>query len=331
MKRCYLPLLPLFLLLCHSVAAQQYPEMPEARRLRYLQPPAEGKVRMVLDTDTWNEIDDQFALVYALLSPRRLQLEAVYAAPFLNGRSSSAEDGMEKSYEEILRVMERMNTPAEGLVYKGSRAFLQSTINPVPSPAADDLIEKALASPDDAPLYVVAVGAITNVASAILKEPEIVKKMVVIWLGGDAPAWSNRPEFNLQQDVLAASVVMDSGVPFVQVPCEPVASHLLTSVPEMEQHVKGKGPVGDYLFEIFEDYRKGRYAWSKVIWDMAAVAWLTQPEALRTEVIHSPILSADKVTWGFDNNRHFIGMVKSLNRDAIFGDFFNKLNAASRK
>ncbi|MBE0698068.1 MAG: nucleoside hydrolase, partial [Anaerolineaceae bacterium] len=39
---------------------------------------------MVLDTDTYNEIDDQFAVVYALLSPEQLQVEALYAAPFTN-------------------------------------------------------------------------------------------------------------------------------------------------------------------------------------------------------------------------------------------------------
>ncbi|MFC1725309.1 hypothetical protein ACFL4T_06755 [candidate division KSB1 bacterium] len=47
----------------------------------YSEPPA-GRVRMVLDTDTYNEIDDQFAVVYSLISPERLNVEAIYAAPF---------------------------------------------------------------------------------------------------------------------------------------------------------------------------------------------------------------------------------------------------------
>ena len=34
------------------------------------------KVRMVLDTDTYNEIDDQFALVYAPPCPEKLNVEA---------------------------------------------------------------------------------------------------------------------------------------------------------------------------------------------------------------------------------------------------------------
>ena len=74
--------------------AQSFPKLTEAQRLALLQPPAERPVPMVLDTDTYNEIDDQFALVYSLISPQQLDLEAVYAAPFHNQRSTSPADGM---------------------------------------------------------------------------------------------------------------------------------------------------------------------------------------------------------------------------------------------
>src|SRR3712207_2962700 len=96
-----------------------FPTLSPERRMRLLEPPA-GKVRMVLDTDTYNEIDDQFALVYALLSQDRLDVEAIYAAPFHNERSSGPEDGMLRSYDEILRVLERLGRPAEGWVHHGS-------------------------------------------------------------------------------------------------------------------------------------------------------------------------------------------------------------------
>ena len=72
---------------------------------RLLAIPGPGRVRAVLDTDTYNEIDDQYAVAYSLLSPERLSIEAIYAAPFVNDRSPSAAVGMEKSYEEILRLL----------------------------------------------------------------------------------------------------------------------------------------------------------------------------------------------------------------------------------
>ena len=137
---------------------------------------------MVLDTDTYNEIDDQFALVYAAL-PEKLNVEAVYAAPFTNDRSTGPGDGMEKSYEEILRLLERLHMDAEGFVYRGSTDYL-SRGKPQRSAAVDDLIRRAVAAPDDDPLYVVAVGAIANVAAALLLEPDLVRKIVVVWLVG---------------------------------------------------------------------------------------------------------------------------------------------------
>ena len=148
-----------------------FPTISEATRLARLQPPT-GKVRMVLDTDTYNEIDDQFAVVQALLSPDKLSVEAIYAAPFLNSRSSSAGDGMEKSYEEILRLLSRLDVSPDNFAYRGAADFLANYAQPQDSPAVRDLIARAMASDDD-PLYVVAIGAITNVASAILIEPKI--------------------------------------------------------------------------------------------------------------------------------------------------------------
>ena len=54
----------LFMLICIIIlwtpltTAQTYPKLEESYRLKLLEPPS-GKVRMVLDTDTYNEIDDQ--------------------------------------------------------------------------------------------------------------------------------------------------------------------------------------------------------------------------------------------------------------------------------
>ena len=53
---------------------------PEERKKRLSLP--KGKLTCVIDSDTYNEVDDQFAISYALLSPERLDVKAVYAAPF---------------------------------------------------------------------------------------------------------------------------------------------------------------------------------------------------------------------------------------------------------
>jgi len=60
-----------------------------------------SKIDVVLDTDAYNEIDDQFAIAYMFGNRQKLNIKAIYAAPFHNGKSSGPKDGMEKSYDEI--------------------------------------------------------------------------------------------------------------------------------------------------------------------------------------------------------------------------------------
>ena len=303
--------------------AQNYPHITESVRLNRLQQP-EGKVRMVLDTDTYNEIDDQFALAYAYLSKDKIQLEAVYAAPYFNDRSSGPGEGMEKSYQEILRLLKMLGKSPEGFAYRGSDRYLEDVSKPVRSDAALDLIKKATAASPDDPLYVVTVGCITNIASAILIEPEIIKNIIVVWLGGNSLDWPHQKEFNLMQDVKAAQVVLNSGVPIVIMPCQPIVSHFHTTIPELTYYLKGKNKLSDYLLQSTVEYSGGHEAWSKVIWDVTAVAWLVNPEWIPTNLEHSPILT-DQVTYSKDHSRHFIRMATSLDRDAIFRDLFSKL------
>ena len=153
----------------------EFPKIPNDVMLKKLEPPT-GKVSMVLDTDTYNEIDDQFAVIYAVLS-EQIEVEAIHAAPFFNSRSSGPGDGMERSYEEILRVLDRLNYQHKDFVFRGPSSYLPHPDQPVESDAASHLIELAMADRDE-PLYVAAIGAITNVASAILMEPRIIERIV---------------------------------------------------------------------------------------------------------------------------------------------------------
>lgn len=305
------------------VQAQTAALLTSDQRLQMLRPVERRPVRMVLDTDTYNEIDDQFALVYSLLSPE-LKVEAVYAAPFHNRRSSGPGDGMEKSYEEILRILQKIGLERERFAFRGSPDYLRDLERPHRSPAALDLVARARRSSSEDPLYVVAVGAITNVASALLIDPAIIKNIVLVWLGGNGHDWPHQREFNFRQDLNASRLIFDSGVPLVQLPCTPVVTHFTTTVPEMEHYLSGQGEIAEYLLRIFKEYRKDHFGWSKVLWDMTAVAWLVNPDWLPSDVLHTPIVT-DQYTLSLDRSRHFMRAVNFVRRDPIFRDFFTKL------
>lgn len=302
---------------------KRFPNISDELRIRRLTPP-KGKINMVLDTDAFNEIDDQFAIVYALLSKDKINLKAIYAAPFHNNMSEGPKDGMEKSYEEILRILQRMDEPHDAFVFRGSERYLSNINEPVDSEAVRDLIAKAMAASEEEPLYVVAIGAITNIASAILLEPRIIEKIVVVWLGGHALWWPDTTEFNLAQDVLSAQVLFDCGVPMVLIPVLGVSSHLITTLPEINTYVKGRGAIGDFLAMRFENCHDDHYGYSRVIWDISVIAYLVNPAAVHTHLIHSPILT-DQVTWSEDKNRHLIRYASFIKRDMVYQDLFTRL------
>ncbi len=286
--------------------------------------PRPGLVRAVLDTDTYNEIDDQFALVQALLSPDRIALEAIYAAPFHNKRSTDPGDGMDKSYDEILRLLARLGRSPAGFAFRGVRDYVGRAKEARDADAVDDLIARARAGSPRDPLYVVAIAAISNVASALLKAPDIADKVVVVWLGGHALDWPDTREFNLRQDVGGAQVLFDSGAPLVLVPCMGVTSHLHSTVPEIERYVEPNGDIGRFLAARFKEYSDDHFGWSKEIWDMAPVAWLINPDWAPTVVVQTPILT-DQVTWSVDRTRAPMRYATFVKRDPILRDFFSKL------
>lgn len=294
----------------------------------------EGKIRVVIDTDTYNEIDDVYALAYGLSVKNKIQVEAIYAAPFFNGRVDSIADGVEHSYEQIQKILPMLHREdLKNQVYRGCVGYLKDEKTPQESPAVKNLIQLAQETPDGEILYVACLAAITDVASALLAEPSIAKKIVVVWLGGHAYHFKDNREFNLIQDVAAARVVFGSGVPMVQIPCWGVTSHLLTTEPELRQCLNGKSQIGTYLYDITCTIAKEQEGkcWSRSIWDLSVMMWLAGPERCMTQhLIRSPVVSYEG-TYGEDHTRHMIMVVDWIDRDQVFADFFKVLENLDRE
>ncbi len=90
--------------------------------------------------------------------------------------------------------------------------------------------------------------------------------------------------------------------------------------------MRGRGAIGDYLVDIVKGYHEVHVGWSKVIWDIATIAYLINDRWIPTELVHSPLLT-DQVTWSVDRSRHLIRYANYIHRDPIFRDLFNKLAA----
>lgn len=297
--------------------------MTDEIRLNRLKRPVKFPVNMILDTDTYNEVDDQFALAYCALKKDKINLIAAYAAPFQNSRSTSAGDGMEKSYNEIGKVLNKTDSTIP--YYRGSNNFLKDEKTPEDSDAARDLINRAMALSEGEFLYVGAIGCITNIASAILLEPRIIDKIVLVWLGGHAFWWGDAWEFNMGQDIAASRVVLDSGVPLILIPAEGGSSSLKISWPELQYYLKGKSQLADMLYEnVMNEMEQATGAWTRVIWDIACPTWLAGVSYFRDVIMPAPVLSYD-YNYSFKPYRHMISMATNIERDEIFTDVFETI------
>ena len=288
-----------------------------------------GPVDVVVDTDTFNEIDDQYALAYLIKKEKKLKLKAIYAAPFYNNKSISPEDGMERSYEEIFRILSLMKRDdLKSIVYRGSTDYLPSETEPVISDAAKHLVDLASGYTSENQLYIIALGAITNIASALLLKPEIKEKIVVIWLGGHAHDWHTNLEFNLHQDITAARIVFDCGMPVVSLTGSGVVSSFTTCGPELEYWLRGKNELCDYLVDATTAYaleNGGLATWTRPIWDVTGVAWLLDETFMYDRLEPSPIFGYNHY-YSFDKTRHPIRYVYHIERDALFKDLFETLS-----
>lgn len=355
-----------------------FPRVGTTDRAAMLAPPT-GPVRVVVDTDAANEIDDQLALAWALLSPERITVEAIVAEPYsfahyrqglieatraldeaddesgstmiddvsswarrLRESGIAPEDlelvgpaeGMERSFDEICQVLAKLGRAADGLVHRGSAGYLPGAEVPVESEGVRRIIECAMV-PADGPLYILAIGCVTNVASALLLEPRIASRIVVVWTSGypTTVARSNRASLNLVQDPHASRLLFDSGVPLVYLPGFHVGAQLRISLQEVETYVRGQGAIGDYLHHLYTHNPihaqraitdlTGR-TW--VMWDMINVAWVIEPQWVPTEPVPTPALDAD-LSWLPRPGAPKMREAFAVDRDEIFRDFYRKLAA----
>lgn len=287
-------------------------------------PSKEKPRRVILNTDAHNEIDDQMAIVHTLLSPE-LKVEGIVAAHYGTHTHS---DSMERSYNEILHLLELMGMCNRVKVLKGAPLALENPDKPQKSEGAEFIIDCAKSSSE--PLYVAFLGPLTDMASAYLLAPEIAENVVVLWIGG---GWwpTGGPEFNAFNDWIAVNVVFSSLLPLVQYP-RSTYRMMRVGVAEMERFVMGKGAIGDYLVSLFKSWRittpTPRKWW--VYGDSPAVGTMINPQWGYYTKLPAPSFKNDLSYESVSTSREFEVCVE-VTAGEIFADFFGKLNDFAKR
>lgn len=279
------------------------------------------KINVILDTDIYNECDDQFALAYLIKSQDMFNIEAITIAPYSHAtRNVSVIEGQELSYNEVIKISEWLNFDIKDKVFKGSMDYLQNGYYEN-NPAVNKIIEVAL---ENEKTYILAIGAITNIALAIKKEPKIIDRIEIIWLGGNEIEYKDNLEYNFKQDIKAVKVVFNSKVKLTILPCKNVISKLKIDIDTLKEKLGNKSKLCNYLIDRF--YNDGYHGIQeeRVIWDISVIAYLINKNWFTFKQISCPNIKTD-TSYELTSNEHKIRMVNYVDVNEVFKDLFEKI------
>lgn len=292
--------------------------------------PDQKRIRMIIHTDCKNEADDQFALAHHLLTPKFI-VRGIVAGHFdLGGKMYKSGKSATASLEEVKKVLELMDA-TEYPVFLGAQVPLSDEHTPIESEGARFIIEEAMRD-DPHPLYIACQGAVTDIASALLMKPEIAHRMTAVWIGGGAYPKGGF-EFNVQQDIAAANVLMKSEMPIWQIPSD-VYRQMSVSLSELQLNVEPCGSIGKYLFEqmleVNEDAADIPYWPNGETWGLGDSPTIgvfledpNNPELF--EELPAPTISYEDMSYSFGQPRRKIRVYHKINPRLILDDMFAKL------
>ena len=292
--------------------------------------PSKKQIRVIIDTDTKAEADDQFAIVHALLTPK-FQIKGLIGAHF---GAQAGKGAMELSCGECRRLTALMGLEDEVPVYEGARTAVSKDGSYEYSPGARLIVQEALLD-HEAPLFVVFQGPITDLACAYLAHPEIAGRLTAIWIGG-GPYPDGGWEFNMLNDIVAANIIFKSEIDLWQVPMD-VYGKMLVSLTELEMKVAPCGRIGDYLFRQmveFNDANGDRPGWpcgeSWCLGDSPVVGLMLDPMRMCYSMREAPVVD-ERLGYHFDGHGRQIRVYHDINERFILEDFFAKLKKYSER
>jgi purine nucleosidase len=258
-----------------------------------------------------------------ILSPERFKIEGFVAANFDNNRPDAGPDSIEASFKEINTILNKAGLANKWPVLRGS-APMRYKYEPSESEGVDFIIEKAMESTSDDPLWIVGLGAATDIASAYLKEPRIADRIVVFW--HFRTRWPEKCwNFNVIGDVRAARIVFHSDLSLVLFD---TGTHLYCPMEESEKFLS-YGALARYLHEY--RYKSSYYQRpAKGFFDLGDIAALVDPSIASWEETKCPDVDWD-LAYKFNGTKGRILRCYDINRDFTYKLLHQKLRDYSGK
>ena len=168
-----------------------------------------------------------------------------------------------------------------------------------------DFIVETLLTAEDNSITLVPTGPLTNIGTAINREPAILQKIErIVLMGGAMREGGNRTpsaEFNILVDPDAADIVIRCGRPIVQMGLD--VTHQVLSTKERVERIEAlDNPVAQAtagMIGFFERYDMSKYsAPGAPLHDPCTVAWLIEPELFTGKDCNVAIETQSELTLG---------------------------------
>jgi purine nucleosidase len=302
------------------------------------QPTAQStpRLRVLVDTDANNELDDQHALAYVLLNGRTFDVDGITVNATRGGGAIAEQVAEARRVLTLCTLQDKVPLKAGA---NGSFSQIRPHLREPSFDGADAvnfIIERAHAA--GSKLVLLPIGKLTNIALALVKDPSIASKVRIVWLGSNYP---DKGEYNQENDLDAVRYVLSVDVPFeivtvrygkgtgtdaVRVTREEIAKRMPGKGPRAASPVTGRHggtftTFGDYSVNLFEHIKLDGATPSRALFDMAAAAVIKNPGWARREEIPAPALVGENYVPSTNNARR-ITLWTHFDRDAILADFF---------
>ncbi|MPY76069.1 MAG: nucleoside hydrolase [Alphaproteobacteria bacterium] len=262
-------------------------------------------------------LDDAIALLLALASPEEIDLLGITCVAGnvpLAMTERNARIVVELSGRRDVPVHAGCPRPLLRPLNTGERVHGKTGLDgydwPAPSlPLADahavDFIIATCLAADDGAITLCPVGPMTNVATAIVKEPRILPKLrEIAFMGGAALVPGNVTpvaEFNIHADPHAARIVLESGARLTMFGLD--VTHKAITTPERLDAIRGIGtPAAAAAAAILTFYDRAdieRYgARGGPLHDPCVIAYLLRPALFSGKECHVAVETESELTMG---------------------------------
>jgi purine nucleosidase len=271
--------------------------------------------RIIIDTDPGQ--DDAVAILLALASPEDFDVLGIVAVAG-NVPLALTEKNARRLVELAGRTdvpvfagcMRPMVRPLRTAEHVHGRTGLDGYQLPEPSvPLAqkhgvDFIVDTVMAAPEDA-ITLCALGPLTNVAMALIKQPAIARRLSqIVMMGGAYFEVGNitpAAEFNIHVDPQAADVVFRSGIRLTVAPLDLTHKMLTTEARRRAFAAIGNrtGEAVAGLLSFSERFDLTKYGnVGAPLHDPCVMAWLIRPELFQGREINVSIEISSELTMG---------------------------------